>query len=112
MMKKKDRRVLIRARGAFFSRFESVGVFRFDRLIRPGMIIRDVKQRFPATLLVFEQFRFRPACDDCDIESVARKNGLDPWTVAAALNQAAFGQKADTDHAGQQTLQEEAPAQD
>ena len=83
-------------------------VFRFDQLIRPGMIIRDVKQRFPETIPVFERYRFRPACDDCDIESVARKNGLDSLDVVAALNQAAFRQKAETDHAGNPTPQKEA----
>jgi hypothetical protein len=72
------------------------------------MIIRDVKQRFPETLPVFEQFRFRPACDDCDIESVARKNGIDPLDVVAALNQTAFRQKAETDNAGNQAFQEKA----
>ena len=86
----------------------SAPVIRFDRLIRPGMIIRDVKQRFPETIPVFEQYRFRPACDDCDIESVARKNGLDSLDVVAALNQSAFRQKADTEHAGNQTPQKEA----
>lgn len=71
-------------------------MFRFDQLIRPDMIIRDVKQRHPETLPIFEQFRFRYTCDDCDIESVARKNGLNSLDVVEALNQAAFGPKADT----------------
>jgi hypothetical protein len=34
---------------------------------------------------------FRPTCDDCDIETVARKNGLNTPDVLDALNQAAFG---------------------
>ncbi len=74
----------------------STPMFRFDQLIRPDMIIRDVKQRHPETLAVFEQFRFRSTCDDCDIETVARKNGLNSLDVVDALNQAAFGSKADT----------------
>ena len=75
-------------------------MFRFDQLIRRDMIIRDVKQRHPETLPVFEQFRFRAVCDDCDIETVARKNGLKILDVVDALNQAAFGPKPDTeDHA-------------
>jgi hypothetical protein len=75
-------------------------MFRFDQLIRPDMIIRDVKQRHPATLTVFEEFRFRSSCDDCDIETVARKNGLNSLDVVDALNRAAFGSNADTgDHA-------------
>lgn len=74
--------------------------FRFDRLIRRDMIIRDVKRSYPQTTAIFEQFRFRPACDDCDIETVARRNGLNSLDVVEALNQAAFGPKADTeDHA-------------
>jgi hypothetical protein len=71
-------------------------MFRFDHLIRPDMIIRDVKQRHPETLPVFEQYRFRAVCDECDIETVARKNGLNLPDVVDALNQAAFGPKADT----------------
>ena len=74
-------------------------MFRFDQLIRRDMIIRDVKQRHPETLPVFEQFRFRTSCDDCDIETVARKNGLNSMDVIEALNQATFTQKADTENA-------------
>lgn len=68
-------------------------MFRFDHLIRPDMIIRDVRQRHPETAEVFEQFRFRHVCDDCDIETVARKNGLNSADVVDALNAAAFGEK-------------------
>ena len=70
-------------------------MFRFDQLIRRDMIIRDVKQRHPETLPIFEQFRFRASCDDCDIETVARKNGLNSLDVVEALNQAAFSPKAE-----------------
>jgi len=75
-------------------------MFRFDQLIRRDMIIRDVKQRHPETLTIFEQLHFRPVCDDCDIETVARKNGLQVADVVEALNQAAFGQSEDTENAG------------
>jgi hypothetical protein len=71
-------------------------MFRFDELIRRDMIIRDVKQRHPETIDIFERLHYRPACDDCDIETVARKNGLNVRDVVEALNQAAFGPKADT----------------
>jgi hypothetical protein len=71
-------------------------MFRFDHLIRPDMIVRDVKQRHPKTLPVSEQFRFRAVCEGCDIENVARKNGLNSPDVVGAPNQAAFGPKADT----------------
>ncbi len=75
-------------------------MFRFDQLIRRDMIVRDVKQRYPETVPVFEQLRFHPVCDDCDIGTVARKNGLDPADVVSALNDAAFGpQEESGDHA-------------
>jgi hypothetical protein len=77
-------------------------MFRFDQLIRRDMIIRDVKQRHPETIPVFEAFHFRPSCDDCDIETVARKNGLNSLDVLDALNQASFGPKADTENASNQ----------
>jgi hypothetical protein len=54
------------------------------------MLIRDVKQQHPATVAVFEEFGFRHTCDDCDIETVARKNGLDSREVVDRLNRAAF----------------------
>ena len=74
-------------------------MFRFDQLIRRDMIIRDVKQLHPETIPLFEQFHYRPPCDDCDIETVARKNGLKVQDVVEALNQAAFGSKDTQDHA-------------
>ena len=70
-------------------------MFRFDQLIRRDMIIRDVKQRHPETMPVFEELHYRAACDDCDIETVARKNGLNVRDVIDALNQAAFGHLTD-----------------
>ena len=70
-------------------------MFRFDQLIRRGTIIRDVKQQFPDTVPVFEELGFRSSCDDCDIETVARKNGLNTMDVVDRLNRAAFGNQAD-----------------
>ena len=70
-------------------------MFRFDQLIRRDMVIRDVKQRHPETIPIFDEFRFRSVCDDCDIETVARKNGLSLPDVLDALNDAAFGPKTD-----------------
>ncbi|HTT61091.1 MAG TPA: hypothetical protein VMG35_04590 [Bryobacteraceae bacterium] len=69
-------------------------MFRFDQLIRRDMIVRDVKQSYPETVPVFEELGFRPSCDDCDIETVARKNGISSQDVLAALNQAVFGSNA------------------
>lgn len=69
---------------------------RFDRLIRRDMIVRDVKREYPATVPVFEQLGFRPACDDCDIETTSRKSGLNSRDVVEALNRAAFGSETDS----------------
>ena len=77
-------------------------MFRFDQLIRRDMIIRDVKQRHPETIAVFENLHYRHVCDDCDIETVARKNGLKVLDVVEALNQAAFGPKAESENASNQ----------
>ena len=71
-------------------------MFRFDQMIRRDMIVRDVKQRHPQTIEVFEGLHYRAACDDCDIETVARKNGLNVRDVVDALNAAAFGGATDT----------------
>ncbi len=75
-------------------------MFRFDRLIRRDMIVRDVKQQHPETVEIFDRLHFRDVCDDCDIETVARKNGQRVQDILDALNQTVFGPKADTqDHA-------------
>ncbi len=68
-------------------------MFRFDQFIRRDMLIRDVKRQHPNTVPVFEQLHFRDTCDDCDIETVARKNSLKIQDVLEALNQAAFAPK-------------------
>ena len=73
-------------------------MFRFDQFIRRDMIIREVKQRHPETIDIFENLHFRSVCDDCDIETVARKNGLKIQDVIEALNQAAFGSHTETDN--------------
>ena len=90
------------SQAAFKTRFEVSIVFRFDQLIRRDMIVRDVKQRYPQTVPVFEQLHFRAACDDCDIETGARKNGLKVLDVVEALNQAAFGPTENESHADYQ----------
>lgn len=64
---------------------------RFDELIRPGMTVREVRQRYPQTASVFDSLGFRSSCDDCSIEVVARKYGLSPAEIIEALNEAAFG---------------------
>ena len=78
-------------------------MFRFDQLIRRDMIVGDVKQKYPETIPVFENLHYRAVCDDCDIETVARKNGLNVRDVVDALNGAAFGPETDTgEHATNQ----------
>jgi hypothetical protein len=69
-------------------------MFRFDQLIRHDMIVRDVKQSHPETIPVFEELGFRTSCDDCDIETVARKGGISSMDAVEALNRAAFVRKA------------------
>jgi hypothetical protein len=76
-------------------------MFRFDRLIRCHMIVREVKQSHPETAAVFDQFGFRPICDDCDIETVARKYGISSQDVVDALNRAVYGpQSSEGEDAG------------
>jgi hypothetical protein len=58
------------------------------------MIVRDVKQQHPETRAVFEDLGVRSSCDDCDIETVARKQGLSSVDVVEALNRAVFGRTA------------------
>ncbi|HUA58592.1 MAG TPA: hypothetical protein VML19_07555 [Verrucomicrobiae bacterium] len=70
-------------------------MFRFDQFIRRDMLIRDVKRLHPDTVPIFEALHFRDSCDDCDIETVARKNGLKTPDVLDALNEAAFGPRTD-----------------
>lgn len=72
-------------------------MFRFDQLVRRDMTVSDVKQRYPATIRVFEQFGFRPVCDDCDIGTAARRGGINVADVLGALNNAAFGPQMERD---------------
>jgi hypothetical protein len=55
------------------------------------MTVRDVKQQYPQTSTIFEEFGFRPICDDCSIEVVARRLGLKSFEVIDALNSAICG---------------------
>jgi hypothetical protein len=71
-------------------------MFRFDRLVRRDMVVRDVKRQHPETLPVFEEFGFRSSCDDCDLETLARKHGLSSVDVVEALNRAIHARKATT----------------
>lgn len=68
---------------------------RFDRLVRSGMLVRDVKVRHPECVPVFERYGFRASCDDCSIEQVARKYGLDPLDLVSELNAALLARFAE-----------------
>ena len=61
-------------------------MLRFDKFIRPSMTVRDVKQQYPHTDVIFEEFGFRSICDDCSIEVVAQRQGLRTFEVIDALN--------------------------
>ena len=63
-------------------------VLRFDKFIRSSMIVRDVKQMYPHTVSIFEEFGFRAICDDCSIDVVAQRQGLATFAIVDALNQA------------------------
>jgi len=67
-------------------------VLRFDQLVRPGMLVREVRVRHPECVPVLERFGFRESCDDCSIEQVARKYGFDPMEIVAELNAALSSQ--------------------
>ena len=63
-------------------------VLRFDKFIRSSMTVRDVKQKYPHTSLIFEEFGFREICDDCSIDVVAQRQGLATFEIVDALNRA------------------------
>jgi len=65
---------------------------RFDELVRPGNLVRDVKQRYPDTVEVFERHGFRGPCDDCTIEQVSRKYGLNSLDLIGEINQVILDQ--------------------
>lgn len=65
---------------------------RFDRLVRPAMLVRDVKVRHPECVPIFEKHGFRASCDDCSVEQAARKYGLDPLEIVDELNAAVLAQ--------------------
>ena len=71
-------------------------MFRFDQLIRHTTVVRDVKQQYPQTVEIFESLGIRPSCDDCDIETVARKSGLNSVDLVDRLNRAAFGNQPES----------------
>jgi hypothetical protein len=60
-------------------------MFRFDRLIRPSMTVREISSRYPETAEVFETLGFRSICADCALETVAKRQNLSTDDVLSAL---------------------------
>ncbi len=67
---------------------------RFDEMIRPGMTVREVRQRYPETAGIFADYGFRPSCDDCTIEVLCRKYGLRSADLVGELNEAVLEARA------------------
>lgn len=63
---------------------------RFDQFVRPSQLVRDVKQRHPDSVEIFERHGFRGPCDDCTIEQVCRKYGLDSLDIVGEINHVVF----------------------
>jgi len=65
-------------------------MLQFTDLVRGGEAVRDVKQRFPETAPVFEQFGLRPSCDECSIEMAARKVGASFEDLLVEVNKSIY----------------------
>lgn len=66
--------------------------FNFAELIRRDMIVRDIRNRYPATREIFERFGVRAPCWDCSLAEVAHRSGVCVEELQQALDQAVFGQ--------------------
>ena len=62
----------------------------FTDLVRGSEAVRDVKQKFPETTPVFDQFGLRASCDDCSIEMSARKVGASLEDLLVEVNKAIY----------------------
>ncbi|HTS70197.1 MAG TPA: hypothetical protein VMO17_14545 [Terriglobia bacterium] len=65
-------------------------MLQFTDLVRGGEAVREIKQKFPETTLVFDQFGLRPSCDDCSIEMSARKVGASFEDLIVEVNKAIY----------------------
>jgi len=63
---------------------------QFTDLVRGGEIVREVKQKFPETEVVFEKFGLRSSCYDCSIEMAARKVGASLDDLMVEVNKAIY----------------------
>lgn len=62
--------------------------FRFTDLVRPDMLVRDLRNRYPQTREVFERFGVRAPCWDCSLAEVARRSGVPVQELLRALEEA------------------------
>jgi len=65
-------------------------MLQFTDLVRGGEAVREIKQKFPETVLVFDQFGLRSSCDDCSIEMSARKVGASFEHLLVEVNKAIY----------------------
>jgi len=65
-------------------------MLQFTDLVRGGETVRDIKQKFPETASVFDQFGLRPSCDDCSIEMAARKVAASFEDLLVEINKAIY----------------------
>jgi hypothetical protein len=65
-------------------------MLQFTDLVRGGEAVRDIKQKFPETVFVFEEFGLRPSCDECSIEMAARKVGASFEDLLVGVNKAIY----------------------
>jgi hypothetical protein len=65
-------------------------MLQFTDLVRGGEAVRDIKQKYPETAPVFDQFGLRPSCDDCSIEMAARKVGASFEDLLVEVNKSIY----------------------
>jgi hypothetical protein len=65
-------------------------VTQFSELVRGGEVVRDIKQKYPQTVPIFDEFGLRPSCDDCSIELSARKVGASLVDLLTGVNRAIY----------------------
>jgi hypothetical protein len=63
---------------------------QFTDLVRGSEIVRELKQKFPETEVVFEKFGLHPSCYDCSIEMAARKVGASFDDLLVDVNKAIY----------------------
>lgn len=66
-------------------------MFRFTDMVRGGDVVREIRQKYPATEAVFERYGVRPACYDCRISEAARRADVSLDDLLAELNRMILG---------------------